>query len=103
MPECATKERELWVVVIRNEDADETLLYQFEGTAQEAARALMNCILEDQDGKMQVIVTFLAVLELMKLGKIRAVQTETFGDIEIESLEDENDTTLVGDSYTEDL
>jgi len=50
MPECATKERELWVVVIRNEDADETLLYQFEGTAQEAARALMNCILEDQDG-----------------------------------------------------
>jgi segregation and condensation protein A len=52
---------------------------------------------------MQVIVTFLAVLELMKLGKIRVVQTETFGDIEIESLEDENDTTLVGDSYSDDM
>lgn len=50
MPECATKERELWVVVIRNEDADETLLYQFEGTAQEAARALMICIQTDRDG-----------------------------------------------------
>ena len=56
-------------------------------------------LLEKQKGRMQVVVTFLAVLELMKLGKIRASQEETFGDIEIESLEDEHETSLVGDSY----
>ncbi len=56
-------------------------------------------LLEKQKGRMQVVVTFLAVLELMKMGKIRALQEQTFGDIEIESLEDEKDTTLVGDAY----
>ena len=33
---------------------------------------------------MAVVVTFLAVLELMKVGQITAVQEETFGDIEME-------------------
>ena len=59
-------------------------------------------LLERQKGKMQVIVTFLAVLELMKLGLVQVTQESTFGEIEIESLEDINDTTRVGDSYTED-
>ena len=36
-------------------------------------------------GKMQVIVTFLAVLELMKIGKLTVRQDETFGDIYIEA------------------
>lgn len=44
-------------------------------------------LLEQQAGKVQLIVTFLAVLELMKTGKIRISQEELFGDIEIESLE----------------
>lgn len=35
--------------------------------------------------KTEVIVTFLAVLELMKTGKIKARQEEIFGDIEMES------------------
>ena len=56
-------------------------------------------LLEKQKGRMQVVVTFLAVLELMKLGKIRAVQNTAFGEIELESLEDSNETSLVGDSY----
>ena len=56
-------------------------------------------LLEKQKGRMQVVVTFLAVLELMKLGKIRAVQEEAFSDIELESLEDENETSLAGDAY----
>ena len=56
-------------------------------------------LLEKQKGRMQVVVTFLAVLELMKLGKIRAQQESTFGEIEIESLEDVRETSLVGDSY----
>ena len=56
-------------------------------------------LLEKQKGRMQVVVTFLAVLELMKLRKIRAQQDTAFGDIELVSLEDEHETGLVGDSY----
>ncbi len=51
-------------------------------------------LLEGQKSKTQVVVTFLAVLELMKTGKIRISQEEIFGDIEIESLEAE-DTVVV--------
>ena len=42
-------------------------------------------LLEKQAGKMEVIVTFLAILELMKTGKIFISQEHTFGDIWIES------------------
>ncbi len=42
-------------------------------------------LLEAQTGKMEVIVTFLAILEMMKVGKIYISQEHTFGDIEIES------------------
>ena len=42
-------------------------------------------LLEAQCGKMEIIVTFLAVLELMKLGKICIYQDKIFDDIRIES------------------
>ena len=42
-------------------------------------------LLEAQHGKMQVIVTFLAILEMMKMGKMFISQETTFGDILIES------------------
>lgn len=42
-------------------------------------------LLEEQCSKMEVIVTFLAVLELMKTGKITIFQEKTFDDIQIES------------------
>ena len=35
--------------------------------------------------KMEIIVTFLAILELMKVGKISIYQENAFDDIEIES------------------
>ena len=38
-----------------------------------------------QSGKMEIIVTFLAVLELMKMGKIFISQERTFDDIKIQS------------------
>lgn len=41
-------------------------------------------LLERQHSKVEVVVTFLAVLELMKVGKIHARQDEIFGDIYIE-------------------
>lgn len=43
-------------------------------------------LLEKQNSKMQVVVTFLAILELMKTGSINVEQEETCGDITIHSL-----------------
>ncbi len=35
---------------------------------------------------MQVVVTFLAILELMKTGDIRIIQEHTFDEIQIEAV-----------------
>lgn len=43
-------------------------------------------LLEKQAGRMQVVVTFLAVLELMKTGDIRIVQEHIFDEIKIEAV-----------------
>ena len=42
-------------------------------------------LLEKQHSKMHIVVTFLAILEMMKLGEIRVEQEETCGDIMIET------------------
>ena len=42
-------------------------------------------LLEKQHSKMEIIVTFLVILELMKVGKISIVQEDTFQDIIITS------------------
>lgn len=42
-------------------------------------------LLEAQASKMEIIVTFLAILELMKMGKIFISQEYTFDDIKIQS------------------
>jgi len=46
-------------------------------------------LLESQVTKLEVVVTFLSVLELMKIGKIALLQEETFGEMQIETLEEE--------------
>ncbi|MBY0758564.1 segregation and condensation protein A [Sellimonas caecigallum] len=46
-------------------------------------------LLMRQSSKVQVIVTFLAVLEMMKSGRVRAEQEETFGEIMITSTAEE--------------
>lgn len=51
-------------------------------------------LLERQADKLEIVVTFLAVLELIKMGKIRLSQKEIFGDMDIESLEPEREETL---------
>ena len=48
-------------------------------------RSSFRGLLERQNGKMQIIVTFLVILELMKMGKIIISQENTFDDILIES------------------
>lgn len=47
-------------------------------------------MLENQKSRMQIVVTFLAMLEMMKLGEIRVEQESTFGEIMIERTEDGN-------------
>ncbi len=43
-------------------------------------------LLEEQSDKMELIVTFLCILELMKMGRVSIVQEEIFDDILIEYL-----------------
>lgn len=49
-------------------------------------------LLERQADKLEVVVTFLAVLELMKIGKLYLTQEHTFDDMYIETLEPEGET-----------
>lgn len=48
-------------------------------------------MLEGQKDKTEVVVTFLALLELMKIGKIRLTQEKLFDDMMIETLEAEGE------------
>ena len=50
-------------------------------------------MLERQGDKLEVVVTFLAVLELMKIGKIHLTQEHIFDDMMIEILEAEGEET----------
>ena len=43
-------------------------------------------LLKNQKSKIQTVVTFLAILEMMKMGKISVVQENTFDDIMITSM-----------------
>lgn len=65
-------------------DMDERFLY-VEAYAREHKRFSFRNLLEKQDSKMNVIVTFLVILELMKSGKIIISQENIFDDIMIES------------------
>ncbi len=44
-------------------------------------------LLQESKSKVEVIVSFLAILELIKVGEIEVRQDETFGDIYIDSIE----------------
>ena len=63
-----------------------TKMSYVEGYAKSHKRFSFRHLLEEQKSKMHVVVTFLAVLELMKIGAIRVEQEETCGDIMIDSL-----------------
>lgn len=56
-------------------------------------------MLERQGDRLEIVVTFLAILELMKIGKIYLTQEHTFDDMLIETLEaegEESDLELEG-------
>ncbi len=65
-------------------DMDSKTLY-VEAYAREHKSFSFRKLLEKQSSKMEVIVTFLIILELMKIGKINISQEDIFDDIMITS------------------
>ena len=65
-------------------DMDAKTLY-VEAYAREHKKFSFRRLLEKQSSKMEVIVTFLIILELMKLGEIQISQENIFDDIMITS------------------
>lgn len=63
---------------------NDKMLY-LEAYAMQHKKFSFRSLLEAQSSKMEIIVTFLAILELMKVGKISIYQENAFDDIEIES------------------
>ena len=65
------------------------------GTVMEYARShrtfSFRQLLERQADRLEIVVTFLAVLELMKMGKIHLTQEDLFDDMNIETLEPEGE------------
>ena len=59
------------------------------GYARKHRKFSFRQMLEKQRDKTEVVVTFLALLELMKVGKIHLTQEHLFDDMYIESLEPE--------------
>lgn len=58
-------------------------------------------LLETQPTRMNIIITFMSILELMKVGAITIRQEETFGEIVIDSL-DEIEVTSESEDQLED-
>ncbi|MCM1282186.1 MAG: segregation/condensation protein A [Muribaculaceae bacterium] len=63
----------------------EDKMAELECYATEHEHFSFRSLLEEQSGKVEIIVTFLAILELMKMGKLFISQEHIFDDIEIDS------------------
>ena len=71
---------------IEKEEVDmEAKMLYVEAYAREHRSFSFRKLLEKQTGKMEIIVTFLIILELMKTGKITISQESIFDDIMITS------------------
>lgn len=63
----------------------EDKIAQLQEYAKEHKHFSFRSLLEAQSGKVEIIVTFLAILELIKMGKIFISQEHIFDDIKIDS------------------
>jgi segregation and condensation protein A len=54
---------------------------------KEAQRASFNSLIKDSRSRLEIVVTFLAMLELIKRYRVQARQEGLFGDIEIDRME----------------
>lgn len=76
-------------------DMDAKMLY-VEAYAREHRNFSFRKLLEKQSSRMEIIVTFLIILELMRTGKIEISQKDIFGDIMITSKAGEVRGTAAG-------
>lgn len=60
-------------------------------------------LLETQPTRMNIIITFMSILELMKVGAITIRQEETFGEIVIDSLDEIEVTSESGDRLADEV
>jgi segregation and condensation protein A len=60
-------------------------------TLRQIQRASFRGLLGDKASRLEIVVTFLALLELVKRYRVAAVQDGLFGDIEIQRMEDWKD------------
>ena len=71
--------------ITKEEVSVEDKMSFLEDYAREHRHFSFRGLLEAQSSKVEIIVTFLAILELMKVGKINISQEKIFDDIKIES------------------
>lgn len=81
----------------------ETKILDVMGFARKHRKFSFRQMLERQSDKLEVVVTFLAVLELMKMGKIHLTQEHTFDDMQMEILEAEGEESELDLTGLEDL
>ena len=66
------------------------VMHEVEDHIMKKKKCTFRSLLTRKQGKIYVVVTFLTVLELMKMGKVDAQQDETFGEINI-TVKDESE------------
>lgn len=97
MRRCANRvdpERSRFGTIRRERVSMRSRLTSLLGYARKHRKFSFRNLLPQRITRTEVVVTFLAVLELMKAGKIHAAQNETDGDISIETDEHAFDTAL---------
>ena len=52
-------------------------------------KILKNFLLDKLKSKIEVVVTFLAILELVRMRQIVVIQNDTFGEMEMQKIEAE--------------
>lgn len=82
---------------IQKEEVDISLKTTFiEAYTREHRRFSFRELLEKQGSKSELIVTFLVVLEMIKIGKVTIEQEDTFSDIMITNNEENNERVDIG-------
>ena len=77
---------------IKKEEVDISMKATYiEAYTREHKRFSFRELLEKQESKTELIVTFLVVLEMIKIGKVTIEQEDTFSDIIITNNEDNNE------------
>jgi len=82
---------------IQKEEVDISLKTTFiEAYTREHRKFSFRALLEKQGSKSELIVTFLVILEMIKIGKVTIEQEENFSDIIITNNEENNERVDIG-------